>query len=139
MRLSQPAAEQHVRTIRISMKTRRSLPIGLSAVLPSIWIAAAFLALTTDAFAQAPSGDVVINSNTTWASGSYQLNSLTVNGGATLTVGGGSTITVAAGVTVTAKSAIVLQSANNSAQVNGTWQGTGVTVTVTPAATVIVD
>ena len=90
------------------MKTRKMLPLGVSAVLSSIWIATALLGLTTGALAQAPSGNVVISSNTTWASGSYQLTSLTVNGGATLTVGGGSTISVAAGVTVTANSAIVL-------------------------------
>jgi hypothetical protein len=89
------------------MKTRKPLPIGFSAVLSSICVAVVFVALT-GATAQAQSGNVVISSNTTWASGSYQLTSLTVNGGATLTVGGGSTISVAAGVTVTANSAIVL-------------------------------
>ena len=118
------------------MKTSKSLPIRFSAVLSSICIAAVFLVLTTGVFAQAPTGDVVISSNTVWATGNYQLNSLTVNGGATLTVGGGSTITVAAGVTVTASSAIVLQSVNNAAQVSGSWQGTGVTMN---AASVQVD
>jgi hypothetical protein len=89
------------------MRSSKSLPIRFIAVLSSICIAAVFVALTGIS-AQAQSGNVVINSNTTWAPGSYQLTSLTVNGGVTLTVGGGSTISVTAGVIVTANSAIVL-------------------------------
>jgi RHS repeat-associated protein len=99
-------------------------------------LASLFLALTTEAFAQSPSGDVVISTNTAWAVGSYQFNSLTVNSGATLTVAGGSTLTVTAGITVTANSNIVLQGANTSAQVNGAWAGAGVTIS---AASVEVD
>jgi hypothetical protein len=97
-------------------------------------LASLFLAFRAGALAQ--SGDVVINSNTTWTAGNIQINSLTVNTGATLTVGGGSTITVALGITVTGNSNIVLQSANNAAQVNGTWQGAGVTIS---AASIQVD
>ena len=94
------------------------------------------LGLATAAFAQSPSGDVVISSNTAWAAGSYQLNSLVVNNGATLTVGGGSTLNVTVGITVTGSSNIVLQGANTAGQVNGSWQGAGVTLN---AATVEVD
>ena len=53
-----------------------------------------------------------------------------------MTVGGGSTVNVTAGVLVTANSSIILQSINTAAQVNGTWQGTGVTLN---AASVQVD
>ena len=83
-----------------------------------------------------PSGDVVIGANTIWSAGTYQVNSLTVESGATLTIGGGSTVTVAAGVTVTGSSSIVLQGVNTSGPVNGTWQGTGVTIN---AASLAVD
>ena len=107
-----------------TFKTSVSLLVGL------------LVALTTGAFAQTPSGDVVIGSNTTWAAGSYQVNSLTVNNGATLAVGGGSTLSVTAGVTVTGNSNIVLQAVNTAAQVNGSWQGAGVTFN---AATLQVD
>jgi RHS repeat-associated protein len=86
--------------------------------------------------AQVPTGDVVISANTAWAAGAYQLNSLTVNNGATLTVAGGSTVVVANAVTVTADANIVLQGANTTAQVNGAWAGTGVTIS---AANVDVD
>ena len=72
---------------------------------------------------------VPANSNVTY-------NSITVRNGAVMTVGGGSTVDVTAGVLVTANSSIILQSINNSAQVNGTWQGTGVTLN---AASVQVD
>ena len=95
-----------------------------------------FAALTTAVSALAQSGDVVVNANATWASGSYQLNSLTVNNGATLTVGGGSSIVVTNTVTVTADSMIILESNNNSAQVNGAWAGAGVSIS---AASVEVD
>ena len=50
--------------------------------------------------------DVVISSNTTWASGVYNVNNLIVTNGATLT----------------------LQAANRAAQVTGSWQGSGVTI-----------
>src|SRR5580698_232459 len=88
----------------------------------------AFFGLTTTNFAQAQSGAVVVGASTTWAKGNYQLTSLTVNGGATLTVGGGSSVTVTGAVQVTGNSNIVLEAANNTGQVNGTWQGTGVTI-----------
>jgi hypothetical protein len=40
------AAEQHVPTIRITMRSSKSLPIRFIAVLSSICIAAVFVALT---------------------------------------------------------------------------------------------
>ncbi len=76
----------------------------------------------------AQTGNVVVSTNTTWATGSYNLTSLSVVSAATLTIGGGSTVTVSGAVLVTANSNLVLQSINNTAQVNGTWQGVGVTL-----------
>ena len=73
-------------------------------------------------------GDVTVSANATWPQGTYSLDSLTVNGGAVLTIAGGSTVTVTGAVTVAANSSIVLQSANNAAQVNGQWAGVGVTI-----------
>ena len=84
----------------------------------------------------AQTGNVVISTNTTYATGTYNLTSLTVENGAVLTIGGGSTVTVSGAVLVTANSSVVLQSINNAAQVNGSWQGAGVTLN---AATVQVD
>ena len=101
---------------------------------PAFLLTGLLLAASMDAFAQ--TGDVVIASNTTWAAGTIQVNSLTVKNGATLTVGGGSTVTVAAGVTVTGNSSIVLAGANTTAQVGGSWQGAGVTI---DAASIEVD
>src|SRR5512136_1711489 len=57
--------------------------------------------------ALAQTGDVVISTNTAWPAGEYTLNSLTVTNGATLT----------------------LQGANTTGQVEGQWQGYGVTIT----------
>ena len=76
----------------------------------------------------AQSGNVVVSINTTWATGTYNLTSLSIVNGATLTIGGGSTVTVSGAVVVTADSNVVLQSINNAAQVSGTWQGMGVTL-----------
>ncbi len=76
----------------------------------------------------AQTGNVVISTNTTYPTGTYNLTSLTVENGATLTIGGGSTVTVSGAVLVTANSNIVLQSISNATQVNGTWQGAGVTL-----------
>jgi hypothetical protein len=59
---------------------------------------------TNHSFAQ--SGDVVISSDTTWVSGTYHLNSLTVTNNARLT----------------------LQGANTTGQVGGQWVGQGVTI-----------
>jgi len=70
------------------------------------------------------------------ANSTVTYNSITIRNGAVMTIGGGSTVNVTAGILVTANSSIILQSINNSAQVNGTWQGTGVTLN---AATVQVD
>jgi hypothetical protein len=84
----------------------------------------------------AQSGNVIVATSTTWATGTYNVTSLTVENGAVLTIGGGSTLTATGAITVTASSSIVLQSINNAAQVNGTWQGVGVTLN---AASVEVD
>jgi YD repeat-containing protein len=70
------------------------------------------------------------------ANSAITYNSINVRNGATLTIGGGSTVNVTGGVLVTGNSSIVLQSINNSAQVNNTWQGVGATLN---AATVQVD
>jgi RHS repeat-associated protein len=106
------------------MKTRKTLPLGFFSLLSSICIAAVFVALTGIS-AQAQSGNVVINSNTTWASGSYQVTSLTVQSGATLTVGGGSSVTASGAILVTGNSTIVVQGSNNTGLVNSQWQGVG--------------
>ncbi len=54
-------------------------------------------------------------------------NTVTVSAGGNFTVGGGSTLNISGAVLVTGNSQIVLQSINNTALVNGTWQGLGVT------------
>ena len=95
-----------------------------------------FFALAIRSVAQSPSGNVVVSTNTTWAQGNYQVSSLTINSGATLTVGGGSMVSVTGAIVVTANSNLVLQAINNTAQVNGTWQGAGVSIN---AASVEVD
>ena len=50
------------------------------------------------------SGNVVITANTRWVTGTYNLTSLTVQGGAVLTIGGGSTVTVTGALVVTGNS-----------------------------------
>jgi RHS repeat-associated protein len=55
-------------------------------------------------------------------------NGLTLDGSSSMTIGGGSSLTVTNGIVVTGTSTIALQSINNSGKVNGTWQGTGVTI-----------
>ncbi len=79
----------------------------------------AALSVSFAVLAQTPSGDVVISADTTWPSANYALTSLRVQSGAVLTVGGGSVVTVTNGIVVTGGSSVVLQSANNTAQVNG--------------------
>jgi hypothetical protein len=74
---------------------------------------------------------LTVGSGTTLAS-----DSVTLSGGGNFTVGGGSTLNVSGAVVVTGDSNMVLQSINNAAQVNGTWQGQGVTLN---AGTVEVD
>jgi hypothetical protein len=86
----------------------------------------AFLLLGANIRAQ--SGDVVISADTTWPEGTYSLQSLTVQSGATLTVGGGSTVTVAGAVLVTGNATILLQGKNTTGQVGGQWAGAGVTL-----------
>ena len=71
----------------------------LVALVVSVMLMSASLSL-------AQSGDVVISADTTWPADQYTLNSLTVTNGATLT----------------------LQGANTGAQVDGQWQGYGVTI-----------
>jgi len=102
----------------------------LESIILSVLFFSLFSCLNLTGSAQgAPSGDVTISSSVSWPSGTYSLSSLTVNGGAALTIGGGSTVTVSGVVEVTANSAIVLQAANNAAQVNGQWAGAGSTIT----------
>jgi hypothetical protein len=61
------------------------------------------------------------------ASASY--TNVTVYNGATLALGGGSTITVTSLLRVTGNATLLVQSKNNTAQVGGTWQGAGATIT----------
>ena len=56
-------------------------------------------------------------------------SSITVQPNATLTIGGGSTVTIAGALTVSGT--VIAQSINNSAQVDGTWQGSGVSLHAT--------
>ena len=63
-------------------------------------------------------------------------DSVTVANGGTLTIGGGATLNVANGIVVTGNSSIILEGVNNTAQVAGKWQGSGVTIN---AASVQVD
>jgi RHS repeat-associated protein len=99
------------------------------------WLLSSLL-IAFGAGASAQSGDVVISTSTNWTNTNVQITSLTVNSGATLTVAAGATVTVSGAVTVAGNSKIVLQSANNTAQVSGSWQGAGVTIR---AASVEVD
>ena len=98
-----------------------------SAVANTLLICLALL-LPVAVAAQGPTGDVIISTNTSWPTANYNVTSLTVQSGAALTIGGGSTITVTGGITVTGNSTILLQATNTTAQVNGTWQGAGVTL-----------
>ena len=102
------------------------LALPRSAVLSLCILVASISTFGPTLFAQ--TGNVVVSADTTYATGTYNLTSLTVENGATLTVGGGSTLNVTGAILVTANSNIVLQSINNSAQVNGVWAGAGVTV-----------
>ena len=79
--------------------------------------------------------DLMVDQDFTIPAGTtVSYDSITVLTGATLTIGGGSTVTVAN--TLTVGGAVVAQSINNSAQVNGKWQGSGVTL---DAASVVVN
>ena len=93
-----------------------------------LFVLSFLLLLSTGSRAHAQSGSVLVTTNTTWATGTYNLTSLTVQGGAVLTIGGGSSVTVSGATLVTGSSSIVFQSINNSAQVNGQWAGAGVTL-----------
>ena len=53
-------------------------------------------------------------------------NAVTVNTGALLTIGGGTALKLNDGLTVSGT--LVAQSANNAAQGNGVWTGTGVSI-----------
>src|SRR5512143_2857936 len=96
------------------------------SLLLRVLVTASLLLVATGAIAQ--SGDVIISTNTSWAEGTYQLNSLTVNNGATLTVEGGSTVNVVGLITVVANSKILLQGKNTSAPINEQWIGAGVSL-----------
>jgi RHS repeat-associated protein len=99
-----------------------------ASVLKNLCFGLAIVLLCANVLAQMPSGDVVITSSTVWPSGTYALNSLAVENGAVLTIGGGSTVLVTGAALVTQNSNVVLQSINTTAQVNGVWAGTGVTI-----------
>jgi hypothetical protein len=113
------------RELGMDVKVRKSWRLDLSFFFFCVF-AASISALGPALMAQ--TGNVVISTNTTYPTGTYNLTSLSVMNGATLTIGGGSTVTVSGAVLVTANSNIVLQSINNAAQVNGSWQGAGVTL-----------
>src|ERR1019366_7943565 len=98
-----------------------------SAVANTLLICLALL-LPVVVAAQGLTGDVIISTNTSWPTANYNVTSLTVQSGAALTIGGGSSVTVTNAITVSGNSSIVLQATNTTAQVNGTWQGAGVTV-----------
>jgi hypothetical protein len=53
---------------------------------------------------------------------------VTVDNGGTLTIGGGANITVTGMTKVTGNSSILVQSKNNTGQVDGQWQGAGATL-----------
>jgi len=55
-------------------------------------------------------------------------NSIAVTNGATLTIGGGANVTLTTGLTVGGNSTVIVQAENNSALVNGHWQGVGATI-----------
>ena len=61
---------------------------------------------------------------------STQDDSTNVTNAGRLTIGGGSALAVTNAVTATGNSTILLQGMNGSAQVNGQWQGQGVSLTV---------
>jgi hypothetical protein len=69
-------------------------------------------------------GSLTLGSGTTLTA-----NSISVSSGSTFNVGGGSNLTVSGAVVVTGNSSIVLESINNTAQVNGTVRGAGATLT----------
>lgn len=103
--------------------------LRLASVVKCLSYTLALVLLCAHGSAQTPVGsDPVVNGSTVWMSGIYNLNSLTVTNGAVLTIGGGSTITVTGEVLVQGNSSIVMASINNSAQVNGIWQGAGVSL-----------
>ncbi len=76
-------------------------------------------------------GTLSFGSNSAVTAGSISLSAA-----GTMTVGGGSTVTASGALTVTGNSNIVLQSTNNTGQVNGVWAGAGVTLV---AATAQID
>lgn len=100
-------------------KEGRTLPRFRSVIARTLQFLIAAFSVSFAVLAQTPSGDVVISADTTWPSANYALTSLRVQSGAVLTVGGGSVVTVTNGIVVTGGSSVVLQSANNTAQVNG--------------------
>ena len=119
------------------VKLRSFQELVIDALIPKSWksallslcvFVASISAFNLRLFAQ--TGNVVITANTTYPTGTYNLTSLSVENGATLTIDGGSTVNVSGAVLVTANSNVVLQSINNAAQINSTWEGAGVTLNV---------
>jgi hypothetical protein len=73
-------------------------------------------------------GNVMIDSDTTWAEGTYDIATLSITNGATLSVAGGSTLNVSGRLTLTDNSTLLLQGKNTATPVDGEWQGLGVTI-----------
>ena len=73
-------------------------------------------------------GDSNISTNTNWLEGEYSMNSLTVSNGATLTIDAASTISVTGTLHIEGNSKIVLKSKDAAGQIDGQWQGSGVTI-----------
>ena len=95
----------------------------LLAALP--WAAVLVLAAPV---AAASLGDVVIDSDTTWTEGSYDLDSLTITDAATLSVAGGSTLNVSGELAVRSSSTLLLQGKNVSQQIDNAWRGAGISI-----------
>ena len=74
-------------------------------------------------------GNLTVSADLTLTSEStINLTSITVNNGATFTIGGGSVVTLTGALTVSGSSTILVQSINNTSQVNSAWVGTGSTI-----------
>ena len=110
------------RSVSLDSSSRFSFP----SCFPVVLAVGLLVLLARSSYPQ--SGDFIVSSDMTWPEGVYQLNSLTVNSGATLTLAGGSTVNVVGTVAVTGDSRILLQGKNTTGQVNSQWSGTGVTI-----------
>jgi RHS repeat-associated protein len=92
--------------------------------------------VTLDSITVNNSSVIAIGNNST-----ITVNDITVTGdsvaaGSVFKIGGGSTVNVTGKILVSGNSTILLQGKNTTAQINGTWAGTGVTIN---AANVQVD